>query len=213
MPAGTVTVFANYEGDGNYQPTQAFFTESVDPGSNISTATTVQGDPNPSTVGQTVTFQANVAFPAGTILGEVDFFDGSNLLGSMFVDNNGNASFTDSSLGAGDHTITALWEGSTDFASSSGSFTQTVNPAPAVATSAVVSGNPNASNVNQPVTLTATVTATAGTPTGVVQFLLGTTPLGVAPLDDNGKATLTISDLPAGANTITAGCSGHAVRG
>ena len=180
MPAGDITVFANYEGDSNYQPTQAFFTETVDPGSAISTTTTVQGDPNPSTVGQAVTFQANVAFPAGTILGKVDFFDGSNLLGSMFVDNNGNASFTDSSLSAGDHTITALWEGSTDFASSSGSFTQTVNPAPAVATSTTVSGNPNASTLNQAVTLTAIVTASSGTPTGVVQFMLGTTSLGMA---------------------------------
>ena len=120
LPAGFNNIFANYEGDGNYQPAQAFATESVDPGTSTPTTTTLEGDPNPSTVGQPVTFQANVTFVAGTIGGVMDFFDGSNLLGSVLVDGNGNASFTDSSLSAGDHTISALYEGTTDFASSTG---------------------------------------------------------------------------------------------
>ncbi len=55
------------------------------------------------------------------------------------------------------------------------------------------------------VTLTDKVlSATSGTPTGVVNFLSGTTSLGAANLDATGTATLTTTSLPAGTYTVTA---------
>lgn len=52
-------------------------------------------------------------------------------------------------------------------------------------------------------TLTAHITSTAGTPTGAVTFLDGTTPLGAGVLS-GGVATLTTSSLALGAHTLSA---------
>jgi len=57
------------------------------------------------------------------------------------------------------------------------------------------------------VTLTAHVTSAAGTPTGAVNFLDGTTPLGAGILT-GGLATLTTNSLTLGAHTISAVYSG-----
>lgn len=57
------------------------------------------------------------------------------------------------------------------------------------------------------VTLTATVTSAAGTPTGAVNFLDGTTPLGAGILT-GGLATLTTNSLTLGAHSISAVYSG-----
>jgi hypothetical protein len=73
-------------------------------------------------------------------------------------------------------------------------------PAP-TSTSVISSSNP--STFGQSVTFTATVTATSGTPTGMVTFKDGTTTLGMGTLS-GGKATFTTSTLPVGTHSITA---------
>lgn len=75
------------------------------------------------------------------------------------------------------------------------------------ATASISSANPSA--FGQSVTFTATVTHQGqSTPTGSVTFLDGTTRLGSAPLGANGVATLSLSSLAPGANSITAAYSG-----
>jgi hypothetical protein len=54
------------------------------------------------------------------------------------------------------------------------------------------------------VTLTATVTSTAGTPNGIVTFYSGSTSLGTGPLNGSGVAILTTTTLPVGTDTLTA---------
>ena len=56
---------------------------------------------------------------------------------------------------------------------------------------------------SNPVSLTATLSSAAGTPTGTVNFLDGVTPIGTAPLL-NGIATLTLSTLTVGSHSISA---------
>jgi hypothetical protein len=58
--------------------------------------------------------------------------------------------------------------------------------------------------VGTSVTLTATATSSEGTPTGTVTFLAGTTTLGTGTLNAQGVATLAVTTLPLGSNTITA---------
>ncbi len=76
-----------------------------------------------------------------------------------------------------------------------------------------VTSSVNPSNVNQSVTLTATVTGSDGTPTGTVTFTYnnGTSipecPSPI-PLNDIGAATCTTQSLPAGSDTIQANYSG-----
>ena len=62
--------------------------------------------------------------------------------------------------------------------------------------------------VGTSVTLTATATSTAGIPTGTVTFLSGSTSLGTASLNAQGVATLAVTTLPVGSNTITATYAG-----
>ena len=54
------------------------------------------------------------------------------------------------------------------------------------------------------VTLTATVTSQSGTPTGSVSFFSGSTNLGTSNLSGSGVATLTLTNLPVGADSILA---------
>jgi hypothetical protein len=73
----------------------------------------------------------------------------------------------------------------------------------------VLTSSPNPSASGTPVVLSTTVTSSgAGTPTGTVTFEDASTVLGTAPLDSNGKATLTTAGLAAGTHTITAVYSG-----
>ncbi|MGO8720673.1 MAG: beta strand repeat-containing protein [Acidobacteriaceae bacterium] len=62
--------------------------------------------------------------------------------------------------------------------------------------------------IGSSVTLTATATSTAGIPTGTVTFMSGSTSLGTASLNAQGVATLAVTTLPAGSNTITATYAG-----
>ncbi|NDK29323.1 DUF11 domain-containing protein [Streptomyces sp. TR1341] len=77
-------------------------------------------------------------------------------------------------------------------------------------TTTTLTASPTTAAPGQPVTLTAHVTCTAGTPTGEVEFRSGTTVLGTAPLNDAGTATLTTTSLPLGAHQITAHYLGSA---
>jgi len=70
-------------------------------------------------------------------------------------------------------------------------------------TVATLGSTPSSSPYGQLVTLTATVSASLGTPTGQVDFNNGSTILGVAPLSGN-TASLAISTLVVGTYTITA---------
>jgi hypothetical protein len=75
-------------------------------------------------------------------------------------------------------------------------------------TSTTLSVAPTSTNLNQSVTLTATVApGTAGSPTGTVNFLDGATQIGSTALT-GGVATFSTSALTAGSHSITAAYSG-----
>jgi len=99
----------------------------------FATTTALTSAANPSIFGQPVAFTATVSSAAGTPDGTVEYLDGSLLLGSESLVA-GVAQFATSSLTAGDHQITALYDGDTAFVSSSAVLTQTVNKANPVAT-------------------------------------------------------------------------------
>jgi Bacterial Ig-like domain (group 3) len=92
----------------------------------FATTTALGSSPNPSTVGQPVTFTATVSSSSGTPAGKVTFRDGTATLGTVTL-TSGVATFTTSSLTAGKHKITARYNGSSKFAPSSASLIQTVN--------------------------------------------------------------------------------------
>ena len=82
----------------------------------------------------------------------------------------------------------------------------------AAATSSTTVTSSTASSVfGEPVTFEATVTSSIGTPTGVVTFKDGETLLGTVPLDAEGKAEFSTSDLIKGSHTIEAVYEGSSV--
>jgi hypothetical protein len=92
----------------------------------LATTTTLTSSPNPSTVGQPVTFTATVTSGSGTPTGTVLFKDGGVVIGSGTLAG-GIVTFTTSSLSLGTHTITATFAGSANFtASTSAPLLQTV---------------------------------------------------------------------------------------
>ncbi len=85
--------------------------------------------------------------------------------------------------------------------------------APGYQTATVLSASVRRVMAGDPVTLTATVTATTGTPTGAVTFYDSGTVLGTALLNADGVATLTLTTLAAGRHHIIAFYNGDVKNG
>jgi len=163
----------------------------------------VSTSPAPSGLDQSMTFTANVAAAApaaGTPMGTVRFFDGSTLLGSSTLAA-GNASFTTAGLAAGVHTIQATYDGDGSFLAGTGSASHTVNSA-AATPSITIASNRNPSSVGQSVTLTATLSMSAGPVSGTVQFYDGAALLGTSTIV-SGSAAFTTTAFTAGSHAIT----------
>ncbi len=168
------------------------------------TTTTLASAPNPSFFGQPVAFSAAVTSESGTPPGTVILFDNSTALGSASV-MNGNASIIISTLAAGTHNITAVYQGSVTFNSSaSASLSQIVTHAVAPTSTAVVSSL-NPSIQGQAVTFTAAVSSSGGNPPNgeLITFFRGAHILGTATLN-SGAASLTTYSRQAGIFTISA---------
>ena len=77
-------------------------------------ATALISSPNPSVIGQSVTFTATVTGAGATPTGSVEFYDGATLLGTATLAA-GVATFTISTLSAGSHSITAHYAGNLNY--------------------------------------------------------------------------------------------------
>ncbi|MFD4134567.1 beta strand repeat-containing protein [Streptomyces goshikiensis] len=202
LTSGTVT--AVYNGNSCFTPSTGTTPVTVN---QAASTTTVSVNPNPSVCGQPVTVCATITAVApgsGTPTGTVTFTGPGGLNTTVPLNPDGTACITTSSLQTG--TVTAVYNGNSCFSSSTGTTPVTVNQA---ASTTTVSVNPNPSVCGQPVTVCATVTATApgsGTPTGTVTFTsagLNTT----VPLNPSGTACVTTTSLTSG--TVTAVYNGN----
>jgi hypothetical protein len=171
------------------------------------TDTSITSSLNPANSGQTVTFTATVKSTRGVPTGSVTFSDGSTTLAAQTL-NNGVAIYSTSSLSAGSHTITAAYGAGGTFAGSTGSLTEVIN---GLASTTALAASPNPANALQQVTLTATVKATTGAPTGTVRFFDGGVSLGSAALAANGTSTLSTSFFSSGAHSLTATYAGDSI--
>ena len=165
----------------------------------VATTTTLTA-PSGSNYGASVTLTATVASASGTPGGTVTFLSGSTAIGMGTLNGSGVATLSTAALPAGSDAVTASYAASGNFAASASPATIQVTPA---ATTTSLSAPSNAA-VGASVTLTATVTSTAGMPAGSVTFYNGSTSLGVGTLNGSGVATLSTTTLPAGTDTATA---------
>jgi hypothetical protein len=204
LKVGTNAIKAVYGGDSNFAGSTSKTVSQVV--SKATTTTTLASSQNPSNSGQSVTFTASVAPQfSGTPTGTVTFNNGSTKLGTVPL-SGGVASYTTTNLAVGTEPITASYNGSSSFTTStSGALSQAVNQANTT-TTLVSSLNP--SNYKQAVTFTATVSPQfSGTVTGTVTFYDGTTTLETKTLSDD-KANYTTAKLAVGTHNITATYNG-----
>jgi len=129
---GSHSITAVYSGDSNFLGSNSSVLVQIV--QLPATTTTLSSSPDPSALGQSVTFTATVsAVPpaSGTPYGTVTFMDGNNSLGSWNLSQSGKAIFSISNLSVGQHSITATYGGNSNFSgSTSPAITQTVNPPP-----------------------------------------------------------------------------------
>ncbi|HEX3096266.1 MAG TPA: Ig-like domain repeat protein [Usitatibacter sp.] len=195
-------------GDGSEMITLALFTGD---GAILATPTvSLASSANPSNAGQSVTFTATVSGSAGTPTGSATFLDGSTAICSSIALSAGTATCATSSLTGGSHSITAQYSGDGTYnATTSSPLTQTVNATKANPSVSLAS-SANPSNAGQSVTFSATVSGSAGTPTGSATFLDGSTTICSSVALSAGTATCATSSLTAGSHSITARYSGDA---
>jgi hypothetical protein len=205
LSVGTHALTAVWFGDSNnVGSTSAVFSETVNSISNLTTTTLIASNPNPSTYGQAITFTAMVAGAGGTPTGTVTFMDGTTKIGTGTLVN-GQATFTDANLTAGNHSISAVYGGDSYFVgSTSTALAEAVNKATTTTTLTV---SPMPGTVGESITLTAVVATVApggGIPQGTVTFRDGSVTIGTARLNASGVATVQLSTLSAGTNNLTA---------
>lgn len=201
LAAGEHVIAATYEGNAQYGTATASITQTV---AKAQTTASLESSANPSLPGASVDVTARVSVPDRPALaaeGTVVFRNNGQVVGEAPL-GGGAATVRIGPLAAGDHEITATYGGGAGFEGSTATLTQRV-VADETATSTTLTQNRATTEVNQPVTFTARVTAASGVPSGTVTFTDGDATLGSAALT-NGVAELTTKALAEGNHDIVA---------
>lgn len=200
LATGAHSITAVFGGTSSYTTsTSAALTVTITAAAATATSTTLVASPTTAVVGAAIALTATVASSAAT--GTVTFYDGTTSIGTATL-SAGVATATTSALAAGTHSITAVYGGSSTYATSTSSaVTVTITGAGTTATTTTLTTSATSVTSGASVTLTATVAPSAAT--GTVTFLSGTTTLGSGTLA-SGVATLATTSLPVGTDSVTA---------
>jgi hypothetical protein len=131
-PVGTYPITATLTAVGttnlaNYSITNTSGTLTITPlPPPAATTTAITTSGSPVVTGTKVTFTATVTTPSGTPSGTVVFKDGTTVLGQQTVNASGVATFSTTTLAVGSHPITATFQASTTFNSSTATLTQVI---------------------------------------------------------------------------------------
>jgi hypothetical protein len=107
----------------------------------VTVTSTAASTPTQTTTGESVTYAATVSSSAGTPTGSVAFSIGSTALCSGTLNGSGVASCSASTAPVGTETVAGNYASVAPYAASSGVATLTVNPAPSITTTTLLSGS------------------------------------------------------------------------
>ncbi|WP_263418287.1 pectinesterase family protein [Terriglobus albidus] len=221
LAIGTHTFTATYSGDTNYPlPSgSTYYTQTgpyvvtVNAATLASTSTALSGVP--SSVAYGSSFTATAAVTGTNPTGTVAFVVNGSVYASSTLTSGAATTTITLPYSASAYSVTAIYSGDTVNAGSiSSAATVSVS---AAATTTTLSANSTTSTLGHPVALNATVTSSAGTPTGIVSFSYTTTTNSTATLLTSsslvsGTASVSVS-LPIGANSVTASYTGTGAFG
>ncbi len=126
LAAGFDYITASYNGASGFATSSNSLIETVN--SAAATTTTLTASSTSITAGQLVAFTATVTSASGSPTGTVTFMDGSTLIGTVAINSTTHKAIGyTSSLSQGSHHITATYNGTTAFATSSASLTESVS--------------------------------------------------------------------------------------
>ena len=207
---GPHAFIATYSGDSNYVPTAPSTTYSttstyvitVNPGSLGASMTSLTGVPASSTFGTALTLAATVtgSSPTGTVQFVVN---GATYALAPLVSGTAQATLN---LPLGTYNIVAVYNGD----SANGGSSSSIKPltVTAATTTTTLSSNTTTTTGGIPVQFTATVTSTAGVPTGTVNFTYtvqgSTTPSTPVSASLSGGKAIAAINLPTGVDSVTA---------
>ncbi|WP_433213188.1 Ig-like domain repeat protein [Dactylosporangium sp. CS-047395] len=197
----TGTVTATYSGDGSFSGSTDSTSVTRD---KADTTTAVTATPEPSSHGESVQVCATVTANApgsGTPTGTVVFTGAGGFNQTEALNGSGEACVTSATLTGG--TMTATYNGDTNYSASTGTTSVTVNRAD---TSTSVTVSPDPSVNSQSVDICATVAVEppgSGTPTGTVTFNGPGGLVATAAVNGSGEACTARTDLSTGTVTGT----------
>jgi sugar lactone lactonase YvrE len=214
---GTHTITVLYAGvSGSYQESSGTATVMV-----AKASVTITGPSTPVQVpiGQTasvpiaVTGSSTAGAPTGSVSYTIVNAAGTTVgSGTQELTPSGNSAGASvaipGNLAPGSYTINIIYSGDSNYASVTSAARIQFSVGKTTAAIALTS-NANPVILTNPVTFTAVVSSSSGTPTGTINFLDGATLLGTATLS-SGRASFTTSSLAAATHSITAVYSGDA---
>ena len=211
LPGGSYNLTCKYGGSSIYAGSNCGpVPVIVDP---APTALSLSSNNNPAIYGSSVVFTVSLTVngkSAGS--GNSILLSVNNQVISLTTNAAGIATYSaNGGLAPGSYPVTAVFSATSTLLGSSASLTQVVTAAP---TSISLTGAPNPGNVNQTVTLTATVSSktasAASVGSGSVSFYDGGTSIGTAQLSASGTATVTPTFITVGVHNLTAVFNGNA---
>jgi hypothetical protein len=185
LAAGSYQIVATYSGNASIGGSASAPLAYSVVGATTQTSLTVT--PSPALILAPITFTATISGNDPTPTGSVNFLANGVIIGTSTLNSSGVATFSDSALPAGSYSMTAVYLGnSNDATSTSPAVSETVGTIPTT----TVLGTVTNSGTNSEVILVATVVSegTGMAPTGTVTFYNGTASLGTETLDSSGVA-------------------------
>jgi hypothetical protein len=223
MTPGVHALYVSYPGQGSFPPAiSVIIIVDISP---YTTSLSLTSSPNPSLLGQPVTFTITASAADNSIPTPITLTDTSNnnaLLATLTPNASGTATFTTSTLALGNHYLEAAYAGTSTYSPASANLNQDVisTTTTTLPSTAILTVVPTSSTFGNPVMLTATVSATnppgPSVPTGTVTFTYNTSTnptnitLGTVTLNA-GVANFTTTTLPVGNDNLNCTYSGSSI--
>ena len=210
LSTGSHSITARYSGDTAYATaTSGAITQAVNAPKSTPTMS-LSSSPNPSSPGMNASIVATLTAGTTAATGTVEFRAGGAVIvgcAAVAVASN-KATCVTGSLAEGTTSLSAHYSGDASYNAATATSSHKVLIQPTI----TITSSKNPSMQGESVTFTVTVTGSAGTADGLIEFKNAAWANVCPPVQStDGTATCTRSDLPAGSNLITAVYNGNSV--